>query len=110
MSRKDELRDCKTCTIAGEEFEQPHSPVKAIRAFCMDCMGGSKTAEQGSIASCPSKGRCALWPFRFGKNPFIDKNSNLTDEQKQASLARLKLARDKRKSIVDEDDSDDSEA
>lgn len=104
MTRKEELRSCKTCTIAGEEYEQPTSPIKAIRAFCMDCMGGSKTAEQGSIGSCRSKGRCPLWPFRFGKNPFINKISNFTDEQKQAAAERLKLARDKKNQIIDEDD------
>lgn len=104
MSRKEDCRDCKVCHIAGEEFPQPTSPVKAIRAFCMDCMGGSKSAEEGSIASCRSKGRCPLWPFRFGKNPFIDKNVNLTDEQKQAAADRLKLARDKKNQTDEEDD------
>jgi hypothetical protein len=101
MTRKEELRSCKTCTIAGEVFEQPISPIKAIRAFCMDCMGGSKTAEQGSIAACRSKGRCPLWPFRFGKNPFSTKGDNMSEEQKQAMADRM------RNRVTKSDDEDD---
>ena len=40
-------------------------PMKIIRAFCMDCMGGS----QHEIRHCTSVG-CSLWPYRFAKNPF----------------------------------------
>lgn len=106
-TRRDELRSCNQCTIAGEVVEQPTSPVKAIRAFCMDCMGGSKTADQGSIAACPSKGRCPLWPFRYGKNPFFESAPRvLTDEQRKVLSDRMKNMRKTNKSIDEEDDSE----
>ena len=47
-----------------------HSPLKAIRAKCLDCHCGSSN----SVKFCPSDGlncptACSLWPFRFGKRP-----------------------------------------
>lgn len=41
------------------------TPLKSIRAKCIDCMNGS-TKE---VRLCPSSDRCALWPYRFGKRP-----------------------------------------
>ena len=41
------------------------APVKAVREFCVSCMGGN----QAEVRRCTSVG-CSLWPFRFGKNPF----------------------------------------
>lgn len=40
------------------------TPLEAIRAKCLDCCCGS-THE---VKLCPCKD-CALWPFRFGRNP-----------------------------------------
>jgi len=41
------------------------TPLKAIRANCLDCMGGSaQYVRECGLRSCP------LWPFRSGKNPF----------------------------------------
>lgn len=39
------------------------SPLKSIRAFCLDCVGGSSN----EVKLCPSE-RCALYPYRFGKD------------------------------------------
>ena len=41
------------------------TPVKAIRAFCLECSGGSRK----DLAECTAKD-CTLYPFRFGKNPY----------------------------------------
>jgi len=41
------------------------SPIKAIRARCLDCCCG-QTAE---VRKCVATD-CALWPFRMGVNPF----------------------------------------
>ena len=65
------------------------SPVKAIRAFCLECCGGSATEVKG----CTCK-NCALKPFRFGKNPYIRRE--MTEEQKAAAAERLKAIKDKR--------------
>lgn len=40
------------------------TPLKAIRAKCVDCSGGHFKEVRG----CPVED-CALWLFRFGKNP-----------------------------------------
>ena len=39
------------------------SPLRAIRARCLDCCG----FQEGEVRRCPSKD-CPLWKFRFGKN------------------------------------------
>lgn len=45
--------------------ERANTPKKAIRAMCIECMGGL-IAE---VDRCSSKG-CALYPFRKGSNPY----------------------------------------
>lgn len=59
------------------------SPVKAIRQFCLDCCGGSAA----EVRTCTST-NCALKAFRFGKNPYI--NRQLTDEQKEARAEQMR--------------------
>jgi len=51
------------------------SPTKAMRAFCVDCMGGNRA----EVRRCSSVG-CALWPYRMGRNPF----SNRTGPSREA--------------------------
>ena len=40
------------------------TPIKAIRAMCLDCVGHS--AEEVKLCTDPL---CPLYPYRFGKNP-----------------------------------------
>ena len=54
------------------------SPLKAIRAKCIDCCGGSKSY----IATCGIPD-CPLYPYRLGKNPNRKGTRELSDEQKQ---------------------------
>ena len=65
------------------------TPIKAIRAKCMDCCYD----QRDEVKLCPAKD-CPLWPFRLGKNP--NRVRNLTDEQKQAAKERLAKAREAR--------------
>lgn len=58
------------------------TPVKAIRAFCLSCVGTSN-----EVRLCVSK-NCPLYPFRSGKNPYIQKRE-YTEEQRQEIRARL---------------------
>jgi hypothetical protein len=67
------------------------TPMKAIRAKCLDC---NYTAQEVKLCPCTT---CPLWPFRLGKNPNINKRV-LTDDQRKAASDRLKIAREKRKS------------
>ncbi len=43
----------------------PTSPIKAIRAKCMDCVG----EQPSEVRKCVSTD-CALWPYRMGTNVF----------------------------------------
>lgn len=40
------------------------TPIKAIRARCLDCCGGQKA----EVRLCPSR-KCPLWPYRMGCRP-----------------------------------------
>jgi hypothetical protein len=40
------------------------TPMKAIRAKCVDCSCG----QLKEVRLCPVT-RCALWPYRFGRRP-----------------------------------------
>ena len=40
------------------------SPLRAIRAKCLDCAGH----QAKEVRDCLIR-TCALWPFRMGKNP-----------------------------------------
>jgi hypothetical protein len=47
------------------DLGHPESPIKAIRAKCVECSGGSMTeARLCHLTHCP------LWAFRMGSNPF----------------------------------------
>ena len=66
------------------------NPVKAIREFCLDCCGGDRS----EVKMCPAT-KCALYPFRFGKNPYRAKRE-MTEEQRKAAATRLAEARQKK--------------
>ena len=57
------------------------TPMKAIRAKCLDCCCG----QYKEVELCPCSD-CPLYPYRFGKNP----NIKLSDEQRAARAAQLK--------------------
>lgn len=59
------------------------TPMKAIRAYCIECSNNSAH----EVQLCPMKD-CPLYAFRLGKNPNIAKRE-LTDEQKAVLTARL---------------------
>lgn len=70
------------------------NPVKAIRAYCMECSCG-QTSE---VKECPIV-KCPLYPFRMGKNPYRQRRE-MSEEQKQVLADRLKEARNSRSSSV----------
>ena len=76
------------------------SPLKAIRAKCLDCCcGQSSEVKKCGIIRCP------LHPFRLCSNPF--RTRSMTDEQKQAAAERLKLARFAKKSLTNNEENSD---
>jgi len=71
MVRDCEAHDCPLYPYRMGRMPQHGTsrPLKAMRNYCLQCVGGN--AKQ--IAWCPCDGvhstRCALWPYRFGKRP-----------------------------------------
>lgn len=65
------------------------SPQKAIREFCLGCVGHSPN----EVRLCPST-ECPLYPFRFGKNPYRQKRT-MTEEQRTAAAERLRQVRER---------------
>lgn len=65
----------------------PASPLKAIRAKCLDCSCGSSN----EVKLCPVT-KCALYPFRFGKNPYR-KHREYTPDELEQLRARMEIAR-----------------
>lgn len=59
------------------------TPIKAIRANCLDCMCG----QANEVALCPSVD-CPLYSYRTGHGP----KKELTDEQKAKKLANFNSA------------------
>ncbi len=66
--------------------EKKLSPLKAIRAKCLECSG-----TWYEVKLCPVE-KCALHPYRFGKNPYRPKRE-YTEEELAAIRARLAKAR-----------------
>ena len=65
------------------------SPAKAIREFCIECMGGRENEGYLKyIENCGSP-ECAVFDFRFGNNPYHIQN--LTVKQRQERSQRFKL-------------------
>lgn len=54
--------------------DKHRSPLRCIRAHCIECSGGSKA----EVKYCTFTD-CALYNFRFGKTPY-HKNSKLKSE------------------------------
>ncbi len=73
------------------EEEKVVSPLKAIRAKCLDCC----CDQRDEVKMCPAT-KCPLWGFRLGKNP-NRKSRVMSDEQKAAAKERLAKARASRK-------------
>lgn len=67
------------------------NPVKAIRMACKHC----KEKDLSAIENCVAE-TCALYPFRFGTNPFREKRE-ISEEQKARMRENLKKARECKK-------------
>lgn len=80
-----------------EEKKLITNPVKAIRAKCLDCSCG----QVNEVALCVCKD-CALYPFRFGKNPYRAKQEhNLSEEQIERRRKQMKAINEARKALSD---------
>lgn len=70
----EDTKDIKDNDVRNNE-KQITNPVKAIRAKCLDCCCGNRA----EIENCTIT-KCALYPFRFGKNPYRTKKEYTEEE------------------------------
>ena len=72
----------------GELGHTRMSPLKALRARCIDCCAGSRH----EVRLCTAV-TCPAWPFRMGANPYRTKRE-LSDEERSELRRRLAAGRD----------------
>lgn len=75
--------------VAMDENKKITSPLKAIKAFCIECNCG----QASEVPRCPCTD-CPLYEFRRGKNPYLKKE--LTEEQRKQFAERLSRNRMRR--------------
>ena len=73
--------------------KKARTPLKAIRLFCLECMGWDRTKSKSDkpfedVKNCTDP-MCPLFDFRFGKNPFLKGGPG--------NIEALKKAREHRK-------------
>jgi hypothetical protein len=68
---------------AGKGLMKRLTPLKAIRAKCVDCSGGNTYEPE----KCESKDECPLWPYRLGNGGRIVSN------KMRASLYKVRAKR-----------------
>jgi len=73
-------------------MKKPLTPLKAIRQFCVSCVGGKVNghAPKKKIADCKLSD-CPLHDYRFGKNPFWSRNHDEKTKRRLTGLARINL-------------------
>lgn len=81
----------KAKTVEDVRDGQPKttSPIRAIRLKCLDCTCGSLK----EVENCPIE-KCALHPFRFGRNPF---RKPASEKQRAAASERMKKLQEKKR-------------
>lgn len=71
------------------------TPIKAIRAKCLDCC----CWQSNEVKLCPVRD-CALYPYRFGHNPYINRKGDPHFGE------RMRALKNERESVnTDEDES-----
>ena len=81
--------------MKGNEKYLTLTPVKAIRAYCLDCCCGSSN----EVDLCPRDGEhgtlCALWKYRKGHNPNITARE-ISEERREALHRQIRNMRENR--------------
>lgn len=75
---------CMNTNEFKKDNSEIRSPLKAIRAKCLDCCCG----QANEVKLCPCEKTCPIWPFRLGKNPY--RRNNLTEEDRAMRAERMK--------------------
>ena len=75
--------------------EKRLTPIKAIRAKCLDCCCGSSQ----EVELCPCTD-CSLYAFRFGKNPNVKLSDEERERRRQMARENLAFTKQTKDSIV----------
>ena len=74
-----------TSDVAREAGHRSQSPLRAIRAKCLDC-----SCYQASEVRLCEAVKCPLWPFRAGKHPWWGEGGKpgqtLTDSERETAF------------------------
>jgi len=63
----------------------PTPVLRAVRAKCLDCSGGSHAEAANCVVTT-----CQLYPFRLGANPWRAERSDAQQEASRRALAKAK--------------------
>jgi hypothetical protein len=77
------------CPFYEYRLGKKRPSVKVMRRFCLDCMGGNKTA----VKEC-STDDCLIHPFRLGKNPSLKGKGKTPVEMAQIRAQRRPLGKE----------------
>ena len=77
------------CPFYEYRMGKKRCSVKIMRQFCLDCMGGNKTA----VKECPTDD-CLIHPFRLGKNPALKGKGKTPAEMAQIRTHRRPVGKE----------------
>ena len=87
---REEKRYLKSKATIKEMYQGKQlNKTEAIRAFCIDCCGGSRN----EVYLCPSRD-CALYPYRLKTNPWLKEASLKQKEAARNNMAKLRASQD----------------
>ena len=69
----------------------PKTPIKAIRAKCLDCCCGSSMEVKSCTKGPQAKHPCSLFPYRLGTDP--KRKRAYTPEQRARMAESMKMGR-----------------
>lgn len=81
--------------ICPVDDEKRLTPIKAIRAKCLDCCCGS--SQEVELCACPD---CPLYMFRFGKNPNVKLSEEERERRRQMARENLTFMNNRRSSTL----------
>ena len=82
--------------IVKKSAERTLTPIKAIRAYCLECSCGSAN----EVRLCPITD-CELYPYREGHNPNI-KARTYTDEERALMRERARRLNEQQRHLPDD--------
>lgn len=85
MAKAKENIDIGRASSAKCPATSRRNPVKAIRLKCLDCSGGSSQEVDQCVIP-----HCALYPFRFGRNPFLPERTEAQKEAARKAIEKIK--------------------